>query len=301
MGLQIQPYRYGDRHIIAELVESRSDGRNQPADRLKKRFNAILRRGGKVWVIHQGDSATGYAFVDPVPSLEQVYDLGGSICFGSSSRELSNQVLDTILDVLRGTDVKTLSYPVKGLDSPEAQFLIEYGFFVEHKEIRMQHDFAKNRPEANLPRGYKVKSFPMRQAISKFRTLYSESFDGLPWNQPYDSARAVSSELVDSEDIVFLMHGSRAIGFAWLRWPSLEVVELEPFGIVESYTGKGLGRLFLEKALYLAASMGAERMELGVWQENERAIRLYQKTGFKQVGETIYLAYAVESKPQMSQ
>jgi GNAT superfamily N-acetyltransferase len=110
----------------------------------------------------------------------------------------------------------------------------------------------------------------------------------------------VLAELVNPEDILFLMHRTRSIGFAWLRWPRSGVVELEPFGIIKSYQGRGLGRLFLEKVLAQAASLGAERMELGVWQENDRAIQLYQRAEFRQVGQTIYLAYSVESKAQMS-
>lgn len=58
------------------------------------------------------------------------------------------------------------------------------------------------------------------------------------------------------------------------------------FGIsvLQEYTGLGLGGRMLELALEQAWENGFEQMELGVFSDNERAIRLYEKYGFQKTG-----------------
>jgi len=46
--------------------------------------------------------------------------------------------------------------------------------------------------------------------------------------------------------------------------------------------GKGLGKQLLFLTLAQAIDLGHKSMWLGVWEENEAAIRFYQKWGFEQ-------------------
>ena len=48
--------------------------------------------------------------------------------------------------------------------------------------------------------------------------------------------------------------------------------------------GKGLGALLLKHCLEAAKSKGFKTLWLGVWEENRRAQRFYEKHGFKRVG-----------------
>jgi ribosomal-protein-alanine N-acetyltransferase len=48
--------------------------------------------------------------------------------------------------------------------------------------------------------------------------------------------------------------------------------------------GRGYGRLMMEKLMDVAASHGAEMMILEVRPSNERAIELYRKLGFNEIG-----------------
>jgi diamine N-acetyltransferase len=52
--------------------------------------------------------------------------------------------------------------------------------------------------------------------------------------------------------------------------------------------GQGLGRELLEAALGHPRLAGAEEVRLQVWEENERALRLYESYGFRVAGTTSF-------------
>lgn len=54
----------------------------------------------------------------------------------------------------------------------------------------------------------------------------------------------------------------------------------------QAYWGKGLGTALIEALLDTARSMEYEQIELGVYRENARAIRLYERMGFQRWGIT---------------
>ena len=54
--------------------------------------------------------------------------------------------------------------------------------------------------------------------------------------------------------------------------------------LYQKYTGFGLGRLMLERLLRLVREKGYEQAELTVNAENARAMRLYERLGFRAVG-----------------
>lgn len=54
--------------------------------------------------------------------------------------------------------------------------------------------------------------------------------------------------------------------------------------ILADYWGRGLGTLLIREAVSSARQMGYVQMELGVFSDNERAIRLYEKEGFAPCG-----------------
>jgi len=56
--------------------------------------------------------------------------------------------------------------------------------------------------------------------------------------------------------------------------------EIERIYVLQAFHGKKVGQLLYEKALQLATQAQAAYVWLGVWEENPRAIRFYQKNGF---------------------
>jgi ribosomal protein S18 acetylase RimI-like enzyme len=57
-------------------------------------------------------------------------------------------------------------------------------------------------------------------------------------------------------------------------------LEIERIYVLQDFHGKQVGQLLYEKALETAKQADADYIWLGVWEENPKAIRFYQKNGF---------------------
>jgi ribosomal protein S18 acetylase RimI-like enzyme len=57
-------------------------------------------------------------------------------------------------------------------------------------------------------------------------------------------------------------------------------LEIERIYVLQEFQGQRVGQVLYEQALSLAQEAQAEYLWLGVWEENPRAIRFYQKNGF---------------------
>jgi len=58
-------------------------------------------------------------------------------------------------------------------------------------------------------------------------------------------------------------------------------MEIERIYVAHDYQGKGVAQALFDKALCLAKEYRADSVWLGVWEENPRAIRFYEKCGFE--------------------
>jgi ribosomal protein S18 acetylase RimI-like enzyme len=58
--------------------------------------------------------------------------------------------------------------------------------------------------------------------------------------------------------------------------------------VLQQYHGKQVGALLYEQALAIAKERKAPFIWLGVWEENPRAIRFYQKQGFVEFDQHIF-------------
>lgn len=54
--------------------------------------------------------------------------------------------------------------------------------------------------------------------------------------------------------------------------------------LVKEYWNSGLGTIMMKEVLSYAKEAGFEQVELGVYEDNERAIHLYEKIGFEKCG-----------------
>lgn len=75
-----------------------------------------------------------------------------------------------------------------------------------------------------------------------------------------------------------------ALGFVVLEphGPAVEVVYL---GVDPHAWGAGVGGALVAAASEHAAATGASRLELWVYEDNERAVSLYRRTGWQQTGD----------------
>jgi len=64
--------------------------------------------------------------------------------------------------------------------------------------------------------------------------------------------------------------------------------EIERIYVLKPYLGKGMGNFLMDAALEIAYKMKPSYVWLGVWEKNERAIRFYEKYGFKVFGSHLF-------------
>ncbi len=89
--------------------------------------------------------------------------------------------------------------------------------------------------------------------------------------------------------------GEHLIAFLQLRWTDAQAflaagapVEIQRFYVDSRWHGQGLAQDLMRVAVRRARSRAAEKIWLGVWEKNPRAIAFYAKCGFQEVGEQIF-------------
>lgn len=102
------------------------------------------------------------------------------------------------------------------------------------------------------------------------------------------SEEKIRTELNNAESLFFIAwDGEESVGYlkinvghAQTEEQGDEALEIERIYVKSSHHGKKVGQLLYEKALEVAKSLNKVYIWLGVWEENPRAIRFYEKNGF---------------------
>lgn len=102
------------------------------------------------------------------------------------------------------------------------------------------------------------------------------------------SDERVKNELNNPESFFFIAwEGERAIGYLKVNTGQAQTelreessLEIERIYVKKAYHGKKVGQLLYEKALEVAQLLHKSSLWLGVWEENPKAIRFYEKNGF---------------------
>lgn len=67
-----------------------------------------------------------------------------------------------------------------------------------------------------------------------------------------------------------------------------KALEIERIYVLQEFHGKKVGQVLYEKAMQVANEKKVNYVWLGVWEENPRAIRFYQKNGFVEFDRHIF-------------
>lgn len=65
-------------------------------------------------------------------------------------------------------------------------------------------------------------------------------------------------------------------------------LEVERIYVKKTYQGRGVGRYLIQQSQVIALELQLNQIWLGVWEENPKAIRFYEKNGFKKFGKHIF-------------
>lgn len=146
-----------------------------------------------------------------------------------------------------------------------------------------------------------------RQDISLLRDIaiqtYEETFakDNTPENMAAYLADCFSPEKLEREwsdpgsTFYLALENGDAVGYLKLNDAPAQTdvndaasLELERIYVLREFHGAGHGGQLLEKAIECARDGGKEYIWLGVWENNHRALRFYEKNGFRRFGEHVF-------------
>ena len=106
------------------------------------------------------------------------------------------------------------------------------------------------------------------------------------------SAEKLKTELENSDsEFYFAEENEDVVGYLKLNSGSaqtekqdLNAVEIERIYVLKEFLGQKVGQFLFEKAMEIAQEKSADYIWLGVWEENHRALRFYEKNGFEIFG-----------------
>lgn len=102
------------------------------------------------------------------------------------------------------------------------------------------------------------------------------------------SAEKLMAELNDPHTrFYFAKDGEEVVGYLKLNAAASQTelkdkqaLEIERIYVLAGWQGKQVGKLLYDKAIEVAKEMEAAYVWLGVWEENHKAIRFYERNGF---------------------
>ena len=102
------------------------------------------------------------------------------------------------------------------------------------------------------------------------------------------STEKLTAELTDpNAEFYFAELDGKTIGYLKINFGQSQTeikdhnaLEIERIYVLKEFHGKKVGQILYNKAIELAKEKGAKYVWLGVWEQNPRAIRFYEKNGF---------------------
>jgi len=132
-----------------------------------------------------------------------------------------------------------------------------------------------------------IKIIPYRnEHHSDFKQLNLEWLDQFHLTENHDLMILddPEGEVIDKGGFIFMAEADgKIIGSAGLMKEHEGVYELIKMTVAEGYRGKGIARLLIERCLYKAREIGAEKVTLFSNHQLQTAIGLYAKYGFQHI------------------
>ncbi|MBL7712345.1 MAG: GNAT family N-acetyltransferase [Chitinophagaceae bacterium] len=157
----------------------------------------------------------------------------------------------------------------------------------------MEHIHTKPSPNGIIIRQTGVQETALLQAIG--RQTFFETFSATNTEENMSkylaegfAAEKLNAELNDpGSAFYFALCDDQVIGYLKLNFGNAQTdlkdsnaLEIERIYVLQDFHGKQVGQLLYEKAVETAQQADADYIWLGVWEENPRAIRFYEKNGF---------------------
>ena len=163
---------------------------------------------------------------------------------------------------------------------PMADHLLALGYVRDICNVM----YLKNFPAEALREVGDLKIIPARASFKHMRVLAEES--ALRWNAP-DLAEAKMLHLDDSHtDALLALRNSLAVGYMAVLSVG-EIGAIQDLFVSAAYRRLGIGRTLMSRALEICARSLFKHVFIGVAPDNTGAIALYERCGFRKIGETV--------------
>jgi GNAT superfamily N-acetyltransferase len=143
-------------------------------------------------------------------------------------------------------------------------------------------DFADLAPLLDLAQTSFVQAFTEGNKPENVQAYLSQAFTSvqleIEWRNP------ASTFLLASLEGKLVGYTKVNLAAAQTDVQDPESLEVARLYTLEEVWGKGVGQFLLDAALDFAKEKGKTFVWLGVWEHNARAIRFYEKNGFKNFG-----------------
>ena len=106
------------------------------------------------------------------------------------------------------------------------------------------------------------------------------------------SIEKLKSELENpNSEFYFAENNNEILGYLKLNFKDAQTekleenhFEIERIYVLKAFLGQKIGQILFDKAIEIGREKNLEYVWLGVWEENHRAIRFYEKNGFEIFG-----------------
>lgn len=92
-------------------------------------------------------------------------------------------------------------------------------------------------------------------------------------------------------EFYFIENENKNLGYLKLNFGNAQTenfkenhLEIERIYVLKDFLGQKIGQILFDKAIEIGREKNLEYVWLGVWEENHRAIKFYEKNGFKVFG-----------------
>jgi len=160
------------------------------------------------------------------------------------------------------------------------------------KSIKMENIEIK---KVSLSDIYQIQSIGRQTFFETFAETNTESDMAKYLDENFSIEKLTNEITTPNSEFYFASVGDQVVGYLKVNSGSAQTelkdqntFELERIYVLKEFQGKRVGQILYDTALNLAKSAKADHLWLGVWENNHRALRFYEKNGFTEFNRHIF-------------
>ena len=142
---------------------------------------------------------------------------------------------------------------------------------------------------------YQIQSIGRQTFFETFAETNTESDMAKYLDENFSIEKLTNEITTPNSEFYFASVGDQVVGYLKVNSGSAQTelkdqntFELERIYVLKEFQGKRVGQILYDTALNLAKSAKADHLWLGVWENNHRALRFYEKNGFTEFDRHIF-------------